>query len=397
VESVVASTELTLGTRLPSVTELLLLEGPPLPEPSAFAALPNLHGLHAMDVHRHSPKLSFQSIAGTDIRDLAVTWDNLEPGDAVNLGALSGLRRLVFWAGPANSVEAVGRLRNLDYLNLVGGRSGWARLAGLPNLQEAVLWDARLPDLRPMSAWASLKSLWLRGRRVKSLDGISELQALESCWLEVLGISDLTPLRGLPTLTTLNLSGLAVDDLAPLAGLPSLRHLTLSGAESRWQVESLAPLAHLDHLEEVKLSGVTTRDLSLSPLERLPKLKRLELFPASYLGDRVAAFRKARPDVDIRAQQDDGVGSISIGPVEVHPPSAGLADWWFLQDLTGLLGTDTNAEAEARLQHAIGRRSRDLLARLSFDSEAGGVGVRAKSEADIREVVSLIAELAESR
>jgi hypothetical protein len=397
VESVVSSTEVTLGTRLRSVTELLLLEGPPLPEPGAFAALPNLRGLHAMDVHRHGPKLSFQSIAGLDIRDLAVTWDTLEPGDVVNLGALSGLRRLVFWAGPANSVEAVGRLRDLEYLNLVGGRSGWARLAGLASLQEAVLWDARLPDLRPMSAWASLKSLWLRGRRVKSLDGISELRALESAWLEVLGIGDLTPLQGLERLTSLNLSGLALDDLGPLAGLPSLRRVSLSGAEGGWQVKSLAPLEHLEHLEEVKLYGVTTRDLNLSPLERLPRLKRLDLFPTEYLGDRVVAFRRARPDVTVTAPQDGGAASISIGPVEVHPPSAGLADWWFLQDLAGQLGTDTNTEAEARLQHAIGRRSPDLLARLRFDSEAGGVGVTAKSEADIREVADVIAELAESR
>jgi hypothetical protein len=315
----------------------------------------------------------------------------------VNFGALSGLRRLVFWAGPANSVEAVGRLRDLEYLNLVGGRSGWARLAGLASLQEAVLWDARLPDLRPMRLWGSLKSLWLRGRRVKSLDGISELRALESAWLEVLGIGGLTPLQGLETLTSLNLSGLALDDLGPLAGLPSLRRVSLSGAEGGWQVKSLAPLAHLEHLEEVKLYGVTTRDLNLSSLERLPRLKRLDLFPTEYLGDRVVAFRKARPDVTVTALQDGGVASISIGPVQVHPPSEGLSDWWFLQDLTGLLGTDTNAEAEARLQHAIRRRSRDLLARLHFDSEAGGVGVTAKSEADIREVANAIADLAESQ
>jgi hypothetical protein len=45
----------------------------------------------------------------------------------------------------------------------------------------------------------------------------------------------------------------------------------------------------------------------------------------------------------------------------------------------------------------IGRRSHDLLVRLRFDSEAGAVGVAADSEADIREVAELIAELAESR
>ena len=160
-------------------------------------------------------------------------------------------------------------------------------------------------------------------------------------------------------------------------------------------MKSLAPLGQLEQLEEVRLYGVRTRDLELSALERLPRLRQLELFPAVYLGDRVAAFRKARPDVSVKTHLDGGVATISTGGVEVHPPSAGLADWWFLHDLTGLLGTDTNAEAEARLRNAIGRRSRDLLERLSFDSEAGGVAVKAKSEADIREVADVIDELAE--
>ena len=397
VESVVSSTEVHLGTRLPSVTELLLLERPPLPEPAVFTALPNLRSLHAMDVHPRGPKLSLESLARLGIEELAVRWDHLEPGEVGNLGVLSGLRRLVFWAGPADSVDAIGQLHQLEYLNLDGGRSGWARLAGLGRLQEAVLWDARLPDLRPISGWASLRSLWLRGRRVKSLEGIGELPALESLWLEVLGISELTPLQGMEALTSLNLSGLALDDLGPLASLPSLRHVTLSGADSGWEVQSLAPLEHLEHLEEIRLRGVKIRDLNLSPLERLPRLKELDLFPSRYLGDRVAAFRKARPDITVDAQQDGGDASMSVGPVEVHPPSRDLAGWWFLQDLTSLLGTDTNAEAEARLQHAIGRRSRDLLARLQFDSEAGGVGVTAESETDIREVADVIAELAESR
>ena len=54
-----------------------------MPDPAVFASLPNLHTLHAMAVHPRGPKLSFQSIAGFDIKDLAVTWDHLEPGDEV--------------------------------------------------------------------------------------------------------------------------------------------------------------------------------------------------------------------------------------------------------------------------------------------------------------------------
>jgi hypothetical protein len=397
VESVVASTEVTLRTRLPSVTELLFVETAPLvPEPEFFAQLPNLHTLHAMTIW-HTRKLMLSSLAGLGIRELAVVWDRLEPGAVQELGAFSELHRLALRAGPGNTVEWVSRLRKLEYLWLDGGRSGWKHLTGLDRLEELVLWDARLSDLHCLDGCVGLRSLWLRGRRVKSLDGIGGIPALESAWLEVLGIPDLAPLEGLQSLHTLELSGLALDDLRPLSGLPSLRSLTLAAADGGWRVKSLAPLSGLDQLEVVRLRGARIGDRDLTPLRRLRNLKRIELFPSGYLGDKLAAFRKARPDVTIEAQDDAAEATVSIGPVEIHPPSREIGDWWFLQDLTAALGTDTNTEAEARLQHMIGRRSHDLLARLRFDSEAGAVGVAADSEADIREVAELIAELAESR
>lgn len=397
VESVVASTEVTLRSKLPSVTELLFVETAPLvPEPDFFGLLPNLHTLHAMTVS-HKRKLTLSALTGLGIRELAVVWDRLVPGEVRDLGAFTELRRLALRAGPGDTIEWVGRLRKLEYLWLDGGRSGWRRLTDLDRLEELVLWDAQLRDLHCLDGCMSLRSLWLRGRRVKSLDGIGSLPALESAWLEVLGIPDLAPMKGLQTLTTLELSGLGLDDLRPLAGLPSLRSLTLSGAHGSWQVNSLAPLSSLAQLQVVQLRGARIGDRDLAPLRGLPNLKRLELFPSGYLGDKVPRFRKARPDVTIEAQDDAAEATLSIGPVDIHPPSSEIRDWWFLQDLTAVLGTDTNAEAEAHLQHAIGRRSHDLLGRLRFDSEAGAVGVAADSEADIREVAELIAELTQLR
>jgi hypothetical protein len=395
VESVVSSTEITLGTDLPSVTELLFVDaGPIAPRPETFALLPNLHSLHATTLHGQR-KLSLSSLGGSDLRDLAITWNRIQPGDIGNVGSFSELRRLALHAGPGDSVESVGQLQMLEYLFLEGGRSGWARLALLGRVEEAVLWDARLTDLHSLSGWARLRSLWLRGRRVKSLAGINALRALDILCLEVLGITDLTPMRGLENLTTLKLTGVALDDLGPLAGLLSLRDITLFGANGGWRVKSLAALGELRQLEHVRLRGVTIGDFDLSALVRLPNLTRLELFPATYLDDRVVAFRKLRPDVSVEAQQDVGAPSLWIGPVEVHPPSENLADWWLMQDLTGLLGTATNAEAEGRLQAAIHQRSRDLLQRLRFDTEAAAVGVNAQSEADIREVAEVIADLSE--
>jgi hypothetical protein len=397
VESVVTSTEITLGTDLPSVTELLFVDaGPIAPRPQIFALLPNLRSLHAMTLHAQR-RLSLSSLRGSDLRDLAVTWNRIEPGDTGNVGSFSELRRLAWHAGPGDSVESVGRLHMLEYLFLEGGRSGWKRLGLLDRVEEAVLWDARLSNLHSLSGWVRLRSLWLRGRRVKSVAGIDALRALDILCLEVVAITDLTPLRGLKNLTTLKLSGVALDDLGPLAGLLSLRDITLSGANGGWRVKSLGALGELGQLEQVKLRGVTFGDHDLSPLVRLPNLKRLDLFPATYLGDRVGAFRKLRPDVSVQAQNDVGALSLWIGPVEVHPPSGSLADWWLMHDLTGLLGTETNAEAEARLQAAIHERSRELLQRLRFDTEAAAVSVNAPSEADIREVAKVIAELSESR
>lgn len=353
VESIVASTELTLNTTLPLVTELILVHPAPVPEPGFFALLPNLRSLHASMVSHHGRRLSIDELRDLDIRDLAVRWDRLEPGEIDELGGLSGLRRLLLHAGPYDSVKSVGALRNLEYLLVEGGRSGWARLAPLDRLEEAVLWDARLPNLRPLGGWSRLRSLSLRGRRVKSLEGIGALRALETAALEVLGI----------------------DDLGPLAGLRSLRDLSLSGGESPWHVRSLAPLAGLTQLKELEVRAV-----------RIP-------------GNGLAAFRKARPDVVVDVPDTGASAGISVGSVEIHPPepAMGLEKWWILQDLTELLGTHTNADAEARLRHAIGRHSRDLLKRLSFDTEAGGVGVQAKSEADIREVAQLLGELAAAR
>ena len=372
-----------------------------MPEPGFYGLLPNLRSLYANWIGRQGRRLSIAELTGHDLRELAVEWLTIEPGDVERLGLFSGLRRLALDAGPRDSVKPVAGLRNLEYLFLRGGRNGWAHLGALDGLEEVAIFDARLPDLRVMRRWERVRSLYLRGRRIKSLGGIRALEALQWATLDYLGVTDLAPLDGLERLTRLELSALRLDDLSPLARLSSLRDLTLSGGESPWHVASLAPLAELTHLQELKLRGARIRDRDLSSLERLPSLRRVDLYPAGYLGDAVTSFRRARPGVTVAVPDADGNATpgIAVGPVEIHPPEPemDLPDWWIFQDLTDLLGVGANADAEARLRRAIGRRSRDLLKRLSFDTEAGGVGVEAKSEADIREVAQLIRELAAAR
>lgn len=372
VESVVASTEIKLGERLGSVQELLFMDGrAPIPDSRVFGALPRLQSLHVISVHSQRP-LRVEALAGLELRDLGVTWERMARGEMQNLAALAGLRRLVVDAGPAESVADIGRLEHLTYLHLRGGRSGWARLAPLARLEEAYLFETGLPDLRALNGWTRLINLALLGRRLNSLEGIGALGALESCSLTAVGVRDLEPVRGLDNLKILHLSSLAVDDLGPLADLPSLLELTLHQpiATGEWHIRSLAPLAGLKRLEKLNIWWVAVGDRDL------------------------AAFRKARPDVVIDVAHSAKSATLAIGPVQVHPPSAENSEWWILQDLTRLLGTETNVEAEARLKSAVANRSNRLLARLNFDSEASAVGVSAAAEADIREVAEVIAELA---
>src|SRR5260370_1454271 len=250
--------------------------------------------------------------------------------------------------------------------------SGWARLAALSRVEEAYLFETGLADLRALRGWTQLTSLALLGRHLKSLDGIGALRALESCSLATLGIVDLEPLRGLEKLRSLSLSSLDIDHIGPLADLPSLQELTLYNAigAHEWRIPSLSPLAGLRQLKKINLRWVVVSDRDL------------------------AAFKKARPEVVIEINRAAEQAVVADGPIEVHPPSPEISDWWILHDLTRLLGTGTNVEAEARLKNAIADRSAHLLARLTFDTEASAVGVSAATEEDIREVIAVISKLA---
>jgi hypothetical protein len=327
VESILASTRITLSTALPSVTELILYSAP-VPDPGFFDLLPNLRSLHASWTSHQGRRLSLAELESHDLRELAVEWLRIEPGDVEKLVMFEDLRRLFLHAGPKDSVKAVGTLRNLEYLFLQGGRSGWARLAPLERLEVVGILEATLPHLNVVRRWGQVRSLWLHGRGVKSLGGVEALKSLAVASLDLPAIADFSPLKGLVALRSVKLG-----------------RLSKSGRES------------------------------------------------------VAAFRAARPEVSVDITQPEPVTGELVGAVGIHAPEPenDLPDWWILQDLTDLLDTETNHDAEARLRSAIEDRSPELLRRLSWDSEAGALGVQARSGADILAVAAVINDLASSR
>jgi hypothetical protein len=61
------------------------------------------------------------------------------------------------------------------------------------------------------------------------------------------------------------------------------------------------------------------------------------------------------------------------------------------------MGLEENDQAEDRLRQLLARVDQRLLERLEFDTEAGGVGVQAHDEADIRAAAAWLASMLPER
>jgi hypothetical protein len=115
----------------------------------------------------------------------------------------------------------------------------------------------------------------------------------------------------------------------------------------------------------------------------------VELFGG--LAHAVEALRRARPGIDVVWQGAPAPpAGVQVGPVLVRPPLGRRSTSWIREDLTELLGTRTNADAEARLRRALAAADPALLTRLRFDTEAEAVHVDAEREEDLHAVARVI-------
>ena len=112
------------------------------------------------------------------------------------------------------------------------------------------------------------------------------------------------------------------------------------------------------------------------------------------LGTSLDALRAARPDVNVTWTPPREKPGELVGVVYVRPPLEGRTDWWISEDLTDLLGTRTNADAERRLIARLRLEEPALLARLDFDTEGDAVTVMAKTKEDAIAVAGVIERMA---
>jgi hypothetical protein len=383
VDSVVAASEVTTARPLPAIRELLFWTLDAWLTPPTIANLPNLERLVVN-------QFDFDSLARLPkLVDLSFSGRHAE-----RLPELPRLQRLrvrgeVFDA----SADLLMGMTELRWLQL----HGWGnvrRLNALTNLERLEVSGSTMANLR---SWRNLKGLrHLRlGGQIGSLDGIEAFVDLETLALGISDGIDLSPLTALPRLRSLTLRcDDAPSSLPAIGSLKGLRRFEIELGDFRrfGRLPSIEFLGRLVELEHVTIRTVDLEDHRLDPLFDLPSLRTFDLFAAA--GPNLEEFERRRPGLDGRRKlMNPPEGRFSVGEVMIdHPP--GTDRWSIYQDLTRLLRTETNADADARLRAALQRTDAGLLGRLTWDSESGGVAVYAGTEGDIRAVARVILDLA---
>jgi hypothetical protein len=397
VRSVVASAQIYARRVLPSVAELLLLAGTPLPEGDTLRNLPSLEALWTAWSLGVGPRRLDVAALPAGLTALGVLHGQVRGGVATLTRFRELARLFVFHCGRQESVAPLAALQELVELR-ADAPSGWSALRACVALERVVAVQPRLASLRMLRAWTRLRELTLTGGGVESLAGMDAFEDLRTLRLVMLPVDDLEALAGLPRLADVELTGLTrVRDLAPLGRLPALRRLVVSpaGLDAPLRIASVRPLATATALEELSLRRCIIEDADLSTLTELPALRRVTLF--GELGAAVDMLRRARPELHIDWQSSVAQPGERVGPVHVRAPSGSIAEWSLREDLTELLGAPTNHDAERRLRRAIAAADAGLLARLEFDTEADAVVVMAAREDDIRAIAGIIAGIAGSR
>jgi hypothetical protein len=411
VESVVLGSNAVATTQLPGVRSLFALP----PYGCDETTLSNLSGLEQLVIDDALPEYLAHL---PRLRDLIFDWSTFDIPEGVShlrlldhpeerepyrrptagpeaLRGLKGLERLrISKFHYRDRADPIAELTSLRWLSLHGWRN--LRVLGrLTRLERLELYETEITSLRALRGLDRLHEFRLMGN-VGSLDGIQGMSALEDVWLRGRVGRDLTPLADLPRLRTLELVYPdAISDFSPIGRLRDLRRFELLLGDNT-DTGKLPFLHGLDQLEEVILLNVDIEDRRLDPLFDLPSLRRLHL--TGNAGPNIDELRHRRPEVEIMTHlTGEPEGRVYLGPIHVDPPAPGIERWSIFQHLADLLGTATNHDAEKRVRAELRRRDAGLLKRLEFDSEAGGVGIYAATEADIVSVAEAVRDLADQK
>ncbi|HTI38961.1 MAG TPA: hypothetical protein VL484_15455 [Vicinamibacterales bacterium] len=379
VTSVVATTLVRAARPLPTITDLLLFSGAPLPDAETIGNLPCLSRLwltwcrgRPFDLGALPSNLQALGIA-SHLVAAPKTGDRF-----ALLQRFEHLRHLTLrYCLPKESVRSIAALTRLVTLDC-DAPAGWGQLRYCAALEDVTAIQPRMANLRPLRTWTRLKRLALvSGAGLRSLDGLESFGRLERLRLVLVRGQKLSPIAHLPRLEDVSVNSFGHPvPLDVFTTLPSLSFLTIETPGDPADVvrfATLQPLASIRNLKTLTLRGVETSGGFEQEIDEL---------------------RRLRPDIDIRAFRGPGPpAGERVGIVLVRPPAGRSSDWWIRENLASHLSVATNHEAEARVRRAIAAADPALAARLTYDTEADAVCIYG-AEADLREIAGIVTRLA---
>jgi hypothetical protein len=206
-----------------------------------------------------------------------------------------------------------------------------------------------------------IRTLFVEGRGIESLDGIERMSRLEGLELDHIAPLDLGPIRGVAsTLRRFGIDGMRGDfDGAPIASLVDLRVLSFDAddvaAATAFARVDLTPLTRLEVVHATMSGGRTP--IELAAIARMPHLELVKL-------------------LDFTVQEHDvarGCSEFSVGV-----------------DLAGDWELESNIEAESRLRALLTREAPELARRVSHDTESSAVWLIAAERALLMAALELI-------
>jgi Leucine-rich repeat (LRR) protein len=213
-----------------------------------------------------------------------------------DISGLQNLKKLKALAidRPTCRMDVLGKLHSLERIFLDDWRPGADSIFQVRTITYARIRRMKEANLSRMSAWTSLKELWLHAGALTDLAGLpTTLEVLELS--SIRGLTSLSSVGVATQLQKLIIGGCKnIHDLEGLQSCPQLRTLVI--ARSGY-ITSLSPLKNLQDLDYVYLGDDTVVRDDIDVLYSLHSLKKLIISGKSGLD--VERFHQALPDCDL--------------------------------------------------------------------------------------------------
>lgn len=220
-----------------------------------YCCIPDISILRNM---KNLTRLSFRNVNDFDLNILA-DWKSI-----TNIGF--GIRKGV------PNLSLLSKVPNLKSLGFCAMEiDDISFIQGIPNLEDIILNQTLVTNLRPFGKLDKIKSISLSMTKVAKLDGLQSLSSLENLKLNSTKVSDISKLQNCINIKKLNLSHSHVSDINPLKGMQNLEELFLASTK----VNDISVLNSLVNLKKLRLNNISVSDWT--PLKTLVNLEELDL------------------------------------------------------------------------------------------------------------------------